>query len=84
MNTNVEGGYTVTLDNGGIHVFYIDVYTSNTLPDIIEKVEGTSVNFANVYSLDGRLVREKANINSALNGLQKGIYVVNGKKYLVK
>lgn len=84
MNTNVEGGYTVTLDNGGIHVFYIDVYTTETLPDVIEKVEGPSVNFADIYSLDGRLVRSKANINNAFNGLQKGIYIMNGKKYLVK
>lgn len=34
----------------------------------------------NVYSIDGRLV----NRNAELNGLAKGIYIVNGKKVLVK
>lgn len=35
----------------------------------------------NVYSLDGRLV--KANATSTV-GLKKGVYVLNGKKYVVK
>lgn len=35
----------------------------------------------NVYSLDGRLV--KANATSTV-GLKKGVYVMNGKKYVVK
>ena len=36
---------------------------------------------ADVYSLDGRLVKQNA---ESLNGLAKGIYVVNGKKMMVK
>lgn len=35
----------------------------------------------NVYSIDGRLVRQNA---SSLEGLSKGIYIANGKKILVK
>ena len=38
-------------------------------------------NDADVYSIDGRLVRSKA-LN--LNGLPKGVYIVNGKKYVKK
>ncbi|MCM1312822.1 MAG: hypothetical protein NC206_10560 [Bacteroides sp.] len=83
MNENPEGPYETTLASG-THVFYIDIYTSNDLPDIIEKVEGNNATFANVYSIDGRLVRANANVGNALNGLAKGIYIMNGKKYLVK
>lgn len=38
----------------------------------------------NVYSLDGRCVRTNAAPATALDGLQKGLYIVNGKKYIVK
>lgn len=83
MNGNPDGPYSVNLA-AGMHVFYIDIYTSNDLPDVIEKVEGNNATFANVYSIDGRLVRANANVGNALNGLAKGIYIMNGKKYLVK
>lgn len=50
--------------------------------DCIENGQLTISQFpANIYSLDGRLV--KANAND-LKGLSKGIYVVNGKKIIVK
>jgi hypothetical protein len=39
------------------------------------------VTSGNIYSLDGRLVRQNA---KSLEGLQPGIYVVDGKKYYVK
>lgn len=38
----------------------------------------------NVYSIDGVLVRKAVKASEALNGLQKGIYVVNGAKKAVK
>jgi len=68
----------------GVHIMNINVYTSDNLPDAIEKVQGNSANYANVYSVDGRLVRRNANVGTALSGLQKGLYIMNGKKYLVK
>lgn len=37
-----------------------------------------------VYSLDGTLLRKKVSTSSATNGLPKGIYIVGGKKVLVK
>ena len=36
---------------------------------------------ADIYSIDGRLVRKNA---TSLNGLERGLYIVNGKKYVVK
>ena len=68
----------------GVHIMNINVYTSGNLPDAIEKLEDNSANYANVFSIDGRMVRKNANVGTALNGLQKGIYIMNGKKYLVK
>ena len=36
---------------------------------------------SNIYSLDGKLVRRNA---TTLDGLRNGLYIMNGKKYLVK
>lgn len=73
---------TVTLANGGIHVFNIDVYTTETLPEdgYVEPGEETSISTIAVapktrnyiYDLSGRRV---------LNA-KKGIYIINGKKVL--
>lgn len=38
----------------------------------------------NVYDLAGRVVRHNIDSANAINGLAKGIYIVNGKKVLVK
>ena len=72
------------LNSGGIHVFYIDVYTKENLeedPYVVGignvKAEKTS---KLVYSIDGRIV----NRNGQINGLQKGLYIINGHKVMVK
>ena len=62
------------------YVYNIDIYTYENLPDEIKTVAGNNVNNYNVYTLDGRLVRRNADIN----GLQKGMYILNGKKVIVK
>lgn len=38
----------------------------------------------NVYDLAGRVVRRNVESGAAVNGLAKGIYIVNGKKVMVK
>lgn len=43
----------------------------------------TEVKTGNVYSVNGQLVRRNVS-TSNLNGLQKGIYIVDGKKVVVK
>ena len=45
----------------------------------IEKVETSET--MDIYSIDGRLIRKQA---TNTNGLSKGIYIVNGKKCVVK
>ena len=47
----------------------------------IEKVEATTTKAGNVYDLTGRIVRKSA---TGVNGLANGIYILNGKKYIVK
>lgn len=39
---------------------------------------------ANVYTLDGKLIKANACISNLSNELSKGIYIVNGKKFYVK
>lgn len=43
--------------------------------------ENTTVN---VYSIDGRLVRSKITVGEALQGLDKGIYLIQGKKFIIR
>ena len=91
----VEGGvttYTVPADQieKGSHTFAVTAVYANgqeskpatTTLEVttgIEKVmtDGTPVD---IYTLDGRLVRSKA---KSLDGL-KGVYIINGKKYIKK
>jgi hypothetical protein len=75
------------LNSGGIHLFYIDVYTSDKPEDYedpyvteISNVAAPKTLTGNIYSMDGRIIRR----NADTNGLQRGMYILNGKKYLVK
>lgn len=56
--------------------FFIDT-------EITDAVESLDIQPAvgNVYSIDGRLVRRDA---TSLEGLPKGVYILNGKKHVVK
>lgn len=56
-------------------------FTFDTPTDIIGIEVTDAVKASNIYSLDGQLVR--ANAISA-KGLAKGVYIINGKKYIVK
>lgn len=48
----------------------------------IDDEEGTMrVTSGNIYSVDGRLIRQNA---TTLEGLPRGTYIVDGKKYMVK
>lgn len=48
---------------------------------IAEEVIGGKALMNNVYSINGKLVRSGS---TSLDGLTKGVYVVNGRKYVVK
>ena len=50
----------------------------------IDAVQNDKDAAVNVYNLNGILVRENVKASEALNGLQRGIYIVNGTKKVVK
>lgn len=54
--------------------------------DIAASVSGVSVarGKVDVYSVSGILVRKQVEATSALNGLQRGIYIVGGRKVIKK
>lgn len=62
--------------------FYIDGIEENTITGIDSIVANGDTSMAgNVYSINGQLVRSNT---TSLEGLSKGIYIINGKKYIVK
>jgi hypothetical protein len=38
----------------------------------------------NVYNVNGQLMQTNVSKESALNGLSRGVYIVDGNKYVVK
>lgn len=50
----------------------------------INNIATTTNASTDVYTLEGTLVRKNVNIDNATNGLVKGVYVVGGKKIVVK
>ena len=59
-----------------------EIYYLGNIPTAINDiVKDTKVMYGNVYNLNGQLVRRNA---TSLNGLAAGVYVMNGKKYVVK
>jgi hypothetical protein len=58
------------------------VYYGVQQPNAIEEIKATINSRTNdVYDLSGRLVRRQG---EGLEGLKAGIYIINGKKYIVK
>ena len=53
-------------------------------PTGIRAIESDIQGLVNVYTLDGRLVKIAAKGSEALNGLPKGVYIVNKKKFIVE
>ena len=62
--------------------FYIPV-KNGVITEIKQAVKDSQA-IVNVYTVDGKLLRKNVKNADALKGLQKGLYVVNGKVYSVK
>lgn len=57
-------------------------YVAPVVPDAIEGVRVEATQWpADIYDLSGRMVKKAA---TSLEGLEKGLYIINGKKVLVK
>lgn len=65
-------------------------YLINDVTDVVTGIshvgvdETTDSKTVNVYSIDGKLIRANVERADAMQGLDKGIYIVGGKKYVVK
>lgn len=57
-----------------------DNSTTTSIEELLQE-SGVVLNSSDVYGIDGKVVREDTH---SLEGLKKGIYIVNGKKYVVK
>jgi hypothetical protein len=78
FNNNDNGNQTSDLDfkNGG---YYNQAGALQGVVTGISRINADT-NKAAVYSLDGRLVRT----NGSLDNLPKGVYIINGKKHVLK
>lgn len=56
------------------------VVSSTGIRDAMVETDGVM----KIYTLDGRLLRTGKNSQEALNGLKKGVYIINGKKFIYK
>ncbi|MDE5552578.1 MAG: hypothetical protein K2I91_05185, partial [Muribaculaceae bacterium] len=81
-----EGKYVVTVSGSDLIVDGTN-YPVNVVYNIgagVTSVEAINVDGeATVYSIDGRIVVRKAGAD-AISGLNPGLYIINGKKILVK
>ena len=75
-------GLTITISKQS-YWYYLDIFTADDLGEYnaITNVNADSSKAGNIYSLDGRLIRRNT---TKFDGLQPGLYIQNGKKYLVK
>ncbi len=73
-------GKTISLPTKSINTFVMD-FDTPILDGIDHVTVDDNATDDNIYSIDGRLVRHDA---SSAEGLAKGIYVRNGKKFIVK
>ena len=58
-----------------------EVYTVSNTTSIQDIVDDLNAKESNIYNLNGQLVRSNA---TSRNGLAKGVYIQNGKKFVVK
>lgn len=78
---DIDGASTWEVGTNGLPMLKFDTQTTgiNTIVNIAEKALN-----GNVYTLQGTLVKKSTEGVNPLYGLEKGIYVVNGKKMVVE
>lgn len=95
FNTNTGSPQTVNVENIN-HDSYFEISTqksgSNYLVKDVTTVTGISTQniysqnklSVNVHATDGRLIRSGVSLDKACEGLSKGIYIINNRKYIVR
>lgn len=78
---DIDGASTWEVGTNGLPMLKFDTQTTgiNTIVNMAEKALNR-----NVYTLQGTLVKKSTEGVNPLYGLEKGIYVVNGKKMVVE
>lgn len=78
---DIDGASTWEVGTNGLPMLKFDTQTTgiNTIVNMAEKALN-----GNVYTLQGTLVKKSTEGVNTLYGLEKGIYVVNGKKMVVE
>lgn len=80
FNRESAGAKAISLQNMNVNGFENEEDNTTGIENLLFE-SGILTHSADVYSIDGQLVRSKA-LN--FNGLPKGVYIVNGKKYVKK
>ena len=80
FNRETAGAKAISLQSMNVNGFENDEDNTTGIENLLFE-SGILTHSADVYSIDGQLVRSKA-LN--FNGLPKGVYIVNGKKYVKK
>lgn len=80
FNRENAGAKAISLQSMNVNGFENDEDHTTGIENLLFE-SGILTHSADVYSIDGQLVRSKA-LN--FNGLPKGVYIVNGKKYVKK
>lgn len=80
FNRVSAGAKAISLQNMNVNGFENEEDNTTGIENLLFE-SGILTHSADVYSIDGQLVRSKA-LN--FNGLPKGVYIVNGKKYVKK
>ena len=78
FNRQTAGAKAISLQDMNVNGFENDEDNTTGIENLLFE-SGILTHSADVYSIDGQLVRSKA-LN--FNGLPKGVYIVNGKKYV--
>ena len=65
--------------------YKVNDVTSNYATGIREsRIENSEFREVKVYTLDGRLLRTTKDASEALEGLSKGVYIINNKKVVIR
>lgn len=77
---SIEGACGWEIGADGMPALTFKEVTTGITSVTTDKAEGVY----DVYGIDGTVVRRGISKADALNGLTKGVYIMNGKKYVVK
>lgn len=82
-------GHDIVRGNGSqwwadnFRLYYVSNEDGVNVGEVVKDAERVESEIVDVYDITGKLVRKQVKRADAVKGLRKGIYVVDGKKYVV-